>query len=168
MQTNTLAPSGADYVLSPTSAPLDYSLSAGESARMPTGGQNGTTAPDARIRVVLVDDYPIIRAMTRRVLALHPNMVVVGEAGDGAAALDVVAQVQPDVVLMDVYMPILDGVATTQRLRATYPDLPIVLFTSSEHDGYVLEGVRAGAVGYLLKTAAGAEVVATLRAAISA
>lgn len=119
---------------------------------------------DAPIRILLVDDYPVIRQITRRLLVRHPEMLVVGEADNGAEALELVRQVQPDVVLMDVYMPILDGVATTKQLRAAYPDLPIVLFTSCDHDGYVLEGVRAGADGYLLKDVSTQVLVSTLQA----
>ncbi|HEX6292616.1 MAG TPA: response regulator transcription factor [Herpetosiphonaceae bacterium] len=104
--------------------------------------------------------------MTRRLLSLHADMAVVGEASNGAEAMDLVMQVQPDVVLMDVYMPILDGVATTRQMRAVYPDLPIVLFTSCDRDGYVLEGLRAGAEAYLLKHVATEVLVSTLRAAL--
>jgi YesN/AraC family two-component response regulator len=121
---------------------------------------------DRTIRILLVDDYPEIRHITRRLLARHPGMIVVGEAGNGAEALEVVRQLQPDVVLMDVYMPILDGVATTKQMRSAYPDLPIVLFTSCDHDGYVLEGLRAGAAGYLLKDVRTQVLVSTLRAVI--
>jgi DNA-binding NarL/FixJ family response regulator len=117
------------------------------------------------IRIVLVDDQRDFRAITRRILTLHSDVEVVGEAANGAEALDVVADSCPDVVLMDVYMPILDGVAAVGPMRAVCPDLPIVLFTASDHDQYVSEGVRAGAVGYLLKNVRGDVLVATLRAA---
>jgi DNA-binding NarL/FixJ family response regulator len=116
------------------------------------------------IRVVLVDDHPGFRWITRRLLTLDPEVEVVGEAGNGVEALDVVAQVQPDVVLMDVQMPLLDGIATTRRLRVTCPDVQIVLFTASD-DGAALDGVRAGAVRYLCKTTRQEELVAVLRRA---
>ncbi|HEX6292473.1 MAG TPA: response regulator transcription factor [Herpetosiphonaceae bacterium] len=118
------------------------------------------------IRIVLVDDQPAFRRITHRLLSMHSEIVVVGEAGDGMEALDVVAQVRPDVVLMDLYMPILDGVAATRQIRAAYPDVQIILFTSVDQDGYVLEGVRAGASGYLLKTARTEMLVAAIQAAI--
>jgi DNA-binding NarL/FixJ family response regulator len=121
---------------------------------------------DRTIRILLVDDYPVIRQITRRLLTRHPGMIVVGEADNGAEALDLVMQVQPDVVLMDVYMPILDGVAATKQMRSAYPDLPIVLFTSCDHDGYVLEGMRAGAASYLLKDVSTQVLVSTLRSVI--
>ncbi|HEX6293049.1 MAG TPA: response regulator transcription factor [Herpetosiphonaceae bacterium] len=116
------------------------------------------------IRVVLVDDHLEFRWITRCLLALDPELEVVGEAGNGLEALDVVAQIQPDVVLMDVQMPLLDGIATTKRMRVAYPDVQIVLFTGGD-DGAVLDGVRAGAVRYLCKTTPQAELVAALRAA---
>jgi CheY-like chemotaxis protein len=124
------------------------------------------TGQDTPIRILLVDDYPVIRQITRRLLARHPGMTVVGEASNGAEALELVMQLQPDVVLMDVYMPILDGVAATKQMRLAYPDLPIVLFTSCDHDGYVLEGLRAGAAGYLLKDVSTQVLVSTLRSVI--
>jgi DNA-binding NarL/FixJ family response regulator len=117
------------------------------------------------IRIVLVDDQADFRKTARLILSLQADMEVVGEAGNGVEALEVVEQVQPDVVLMDVHMPILDGIAATQQLHAAYPDLPIVLFTNSDHDAYVSEGLRAGAVGYLRKTVRREVLVSTLRAA---
>jgi CheY-like chemotaxis protein len=122
--------------------------------------------PDTALRIMLVDDYSVIRSITRRLLSRYPGIDVVGEANNGAEALELVPQLQPDVVLMDVYMPILDGVATTRRMRMAYPQLPIVLFTSCDQDGYVLEGLRAGATCYLLKHVATDLLVSTLRAAI--
>jgi DNA-binding NarL/FixJ family response regulator len=117
------------------------------------------------IRIVLVDDQAEFRATTRFLLSLQPDFEVVGEAGNGVEALEVVEQVRPDVVLMDVHMPILDGVAATKRMHATYPDVRILLFTSSDRDGYVAEGVRAGAVGYLLKNIRRQALDAAIRAA---
>jgi CheY-like chemotaxis protein len=159
----------------PMSTPVDHrsswstqpTLEAGTQHPFPLSSrfaEDQDSVQDGTIRILLVDDYPEIRYMTRRLLARHPGMIVVGEAGNGAEALDLVRQVQPDVVLMDVYMPILDGVAATKQLRSVYPDLPIVLFTSCDHDGYVLEGVRAGAAGYLLKDVRTQVLVSTLRA----
>lgn len=117
------------------------------------------------IRVVLVDDQPDFRKIIRRILSLHADIEVVGEANNGAEALEVVAQVRPDVVLMDVQMPILDGVATTRRMHESLPDLPIILFTTFDHDNYVFEGMKVGAVGYLLKTVHKEALVAAIRLA---
>jgi DNA-binding NarL/FixJ family response regulator len=117
------------------------------------------------IRVVLVDDQADFRRIARLILSLTADIQVVGEAGNGIEALEVVERLRPDVVLMDVWMPLLDGVAATRQLRSTYPDVQVLLFTTVDHDGYVLEGVRAGAVGYLLKNVAREVLVAAIRAA---
>jgi DNA-binding NarL/FixJ family response regulator len=117
------------------------------------------------IRIVLVDDQRMSRQITRRLLSMHADLMVVGEARDGIEALEVVSQAQPDVVLMDVHMPLLDGVETTKRMCSTYPDVKIVLFTSVNHDSYVAEGMRAGALGYLPKNTQPDVVVAAIRAA---
>jgi DNA-binding NarL/FixJ family response regulator len=117
------------------------------------------------IRVVLVDDQADFRRIVRVILSRNTNIEIVGEAGDGIEALELVEQLRPDVVLMDVWMPLLDGVAATKQLRIAYPDVQVLLFTSGDHDGYVLEGVRAGAVGYLLKNAQREVLVAAIRCA---
>lgn len=117
------------------------------------------------IRIVLVDDQRMSRQITRRLLSMYADFVVVGEARDGIEALEVVEQALPDVVLMDVHMPLLDGVETTKRMRSMYPDVKIVLFSSVNHDSYVTEGMRAGAIGYLPKNTAPDVLVAAIRAA---
>lgn len=117
------------------------------------------------IRIVLVDDQPVFRSGFRTFLSIQPDMEVVGEAANGAEALEVVGTLRPDVVLMDVQMPVLDGVASTKRMRAAYPDVNIVLCTTFDADGYVLEGVRAGAVRYFLKDAEDDEILEAIRAA---
>ena len=119
------------------------------------------------MRIVLVDDRPDLRLITRLLLCQEADMTVVGEASNGAEALEVVAEVQPDVVLMDVEMPILDGIAATQRLRAADPDLPVVLWTGCADEFTLRAGLRAGAVGYLLKTARREELVAAIRRALA-
>ncbi len=120
------------------------------------------------IRIVLVDDHLMFRTTTRLILSAQPDMVVVGEAGNGAEALDVVAHAQPDVVLMDVEMPILDGIAATRQLHAADPTLVIVLVTSYDHDTCVHEGLHVGAVGYLRKTMPQELLLTTIRAAVQA
>lgn len=95
----------------------------------------------------------------------HPEAAIVGETANGLEALEVVAQVQPDVVLMDVQMPLLDGIATTRRLRVAYPDVQIVLLSGGDDAAAVRDGLRAGAAGYLLKTTQLDLLVGALRAA---
>lgn len=117
------------------------------------------------IRVALIDDQPDFRKITRKILSLQTDIEIVGEGGNGVEALEVVEQERPDVVLMDLHMPILDGVAATKQLHITYPDVQIILFTTFDHDSCISEGMRAGAVGYLLKTVPGNTLVAAIRAA---
>jgi DNA-binding NarL/FixJ family response regulator len=113
-----------------------------------------------------VDDQTLFRAGLRTLLSTHPELEIVGEASNGQEALAVAAQTRPDVVLMDLKMPVLDGVSATRRLRVQLPNCRVVALTTFEDDELVFEGLRAGAVGYLLKDAPVARLVeATLAAA---
>ncbi len=105
----------------------------------------------SRVRVLLVDDQILFRAGLRTLLSAQPQIEVIGEAANGQEALQLAAQTRPDVVLMDLKMPVLDGVSTTRRLRIQLPACRIVALTTFEDDELVFEGLRAGAVGYLLK-----------------
>jgi DNA-binding NarL/FixJ family response regulator len=106
-----------------------------------------------------------IRLIARLVGNVHPDLEVVGEASDGEEALRLADQLQPDVVLMDVRMPVLDGVAATRRLRAGQPACRVIMLTTFDDDEYVFEGLRAGAVGYLLKDVPSSKLVEAIRAA---
>lgn len=105
------------------------------------------------VRVLLVDDQTLFRAGLRTLLSTRSEVEVVGEAENGQVALDVAARTRPDVVLMDLKMPVLDGVSATRRLRVTLPSCKVVALTTFEDDELVFEGLRAGALGYLLKDA---------------
>jgi DNA-binding NarL/FixJ family response regulator len=105
------------------------------------------------IRIVLADDQLLFREGLRSLLATQPDIEVIGEAGDGEDALHLVAELHPDLVLMDVRMPRLDGVAATRRIQEMHPECHVILLTTFDDDEYVFEGLRAGAVGYLLKDA---------------
>ncbi len=117
------------------------------------------------IRVLLADDQALFREGLHTLLSLHPDLEVVGEAANGAEALRLAAELRPDVVLRDVQMPELDGVAATRRLRAEHPACRVILLTTFDDDEYVFEGLRAGALGYLLKDAPSARLVDAIRAA---
>ncbi|WP_298988749.1 response regulator transcription factor [uncultured Pseudokineococcus sp.] len=117
------------------------------------------------LRLVLVDDEPLIRAGLRMLLSTAPDLLVVGEAGDGLEALEVCRQERPDVVLVDVRMPRLDGVATTRRLVHLDPAPAVLVLTTYGLDAYVRESLRAGASGYLLKDAPADRIAAAVRAA---
>ena len=105
------------------------------------------------VRVLLVDDQSLFRAGLRTLLSTRAELEVVGDAENGQVALDLAAATRPDVVLMDLKMPVLDGVAATRRLRVQQPSIRIVALTTFEDDELVFECLRAGAVGYLLKDA---------------
>ncbi|WP_217169652.1 response regulator transcription factor [Streptomyces sp. AC512_CC834] len=116
------------------------------------------------VRVLLVDDEPLVRAGLRAVLEAQPDIEVVGEAADGAAVIPLVRQVRPDVVAMDVRMPLLDGIEATRALLRTVTDPPkILVVTTFENDEYVYEALRAGADGFLLKRTRPAEIVHAVR-----
>ncbi|HAJ35031.1 MAG TPA: DNA-binding response regulator [Chloroflexi bacterium] len=117
----------------------------------------------ASIRVLVVDDQRLMRDGLRTLLELEDDLVVVGEASSGEAAVSAFAELQPDVVLMDVRMPGVDGVEATRRIRTNWPDARIIILTTFDDDEYVFEGLRAGAQGYLLKAIAGAELARAIR-----
>ena len=122
------------------------------------------TAP-AAIRVVIVDDQALFREGLRTLLAAHPGLEVVGEAGDGDQAVRVAVDARADVALMDMKMPIADGVRATARLAVARPACKVVALTTFDDDEYVFEALRAGAVGYLLKDAPSERLVEAIRAA---
>ncbi|MFD8224922.1 response regulator [Streptomyces massasporeus] len=116
------------------------------------------------VTVLLVDDEPLVRAGLRAVLEAQPDIEVVGEAADGAAVIPLVRRLRPDVVAMDVRMPLLDGIEATRALLRTVDDPPrILVVTTFENDEYVYEALRAGADGFLLKRARPAEIVHAVR-----
>lgn len=116
------------------------------------------------IRVMVVDDHAVVRDGLRALLATRADIDVVGVAADGVQAIHDVREVQPDVVLMDLGMPRMDGVEATRRISAQQPAPIVIVLTMSDDDTSVLAAVRAGARGYLLKDADGDEVVAAIHA----
>ncbi len=117
------------------------------------------------IRLLLVDDQALFREGLHTLLSLHEDLQVVGEAGNGLEALAAADALRPDVVLMDLRMPILDGVATTRRLLAAHPATRVIVVTTFDDDELVFDGLRAGAVGYLLKDVSSDKLVEAIRAA---
>jgi len=114
--------------------------------------------------VLIVDDEQLIRAGLRAIINAEPDLTVVGEAGDGAAAQAEVVRLNPDVVLMDVRMPLLDGIQATRNILEKVPDPPkIVVVTTFENDDYVYDALRAGADGFLLKRARPEEILQAIR-----
>ena len=117
------------------------------------------------VRVLLVDDEAMIRTGLRMVLEAESDIEVVGEAGDGAQAVTAAATLRPDVVLMDVRMPRLDGLAATQQILAANPAVKVVVLTTFNEDSYVRDALRLGASGFLLKVAPPERLVDAIRVA---
>lgn len=115
------------------------------------------------IRVLLVDDQALIRLGFRMVLEAEADLEVVGEAGDGSRAIEQITTLQPDVVLMDVRMPGMDGIAATEEIVRRHPDVRVLVLTTFDLDEYAFAAIRAGASGFLLKDAQGHELVAAVR-----
>ena len=118
-----------------------------------------------KIRVLVADDQQLVREGLRVLLDLTPDIRVAGEASDGNEALERARRLQPDVALMDIRMPGLDGVAATRRLRETCPEVKVIILTTFDDDEYVFDGLRAGAVGYMLKDVPSEQLAEAIRAA---
>ena len=121
----------------------------------------------SEIRVVLVDDEPLLRHGLRMIMEGAPGISVVGEAGNGKEGIELILAEEPDVVLMDIRMPVMDGIEATAQLHslAGARDIPVVMLTAFDTDEFILHALRAGAVGFLLKTTAPEALVASVRAA---
>jgi DNA-binding NarL/FixJ family response regulator len=117
----------------------------------------------APIRVVIVDDQGMVRAGFTSLLAAEPDIDVVGDAGDGEAGVELVTRLQPDVTLMDIRMPVLDGIAATRRLVEQQTPTKVLVLTTFDLDEYVFEALRAGASGFLLKDAPAEELASAIR-----
>jgi DNA-binding NarL/FixJ family response regulator len=116
-------------------------------------------------KILLVDDQPLFREGLRTLLSVQSDFEIVGEAGNGEEAIKQARTLQPAVVLMDLQMPVLDGVAATRRLKAEQPDCRVIVLTTFDDDENVFDGLRAGAVGYLLKDAPSEKLCEAIRLA---
>jgi DNA-binding NarL/FixJ family response regulator len=119
--------------------------------------------PQRPLRVLLVDDQALVRLGFRMVLEAEPDLQVVGDAADGAEAVRLAVEARPDVILMDVRMPNLDGIEATRRIVTANPAARIIILTTFDLDEYAFGGLRAGASGFLLKDARPAELTAAIR-----
>lgn len=114
------------------------------------------------VRVLVVDDHRVVRAGLVALLSRHPQIDIVGEAGDGQEAVDLANKLQPHVVLMDIRMPEMDGVEATRHIKATFPATEILILTTYDDDDLIYSGIEAGAKGYLLKDAPPDELISAI------
>jgi len=121
--------------------------------------------PPLPIRVIIVDDHVVVRTGLRLFLSAFDDMQLAGEGGNGREAVDLCARVQPDVVLMDLIMPEMDGVTATRTIRERFPHVQVIALTSFTDQDLVQEALQAGAIGYLLKDVSAGELAAAIRAA---
>lgn len=117
-----------------------------------------------KIRVLLADDHAVLRAGIRALLDMQPDIEVIGEAGDGRQAVERVRELGPDIILMDIGMPGLDGLAATRQIKENHPRTRILILTQHENKEYVLPALKIGASGYVLKRAEGDELLTAIRA----
>ncbi len=117
------------------------------------------------IRILIVDDHSVVRQGLRMFLSLDPELEVIGEASNGQEAIELVKTLKPDVVLMDILMPVMDGISATQIIRREYFDTEVIALTSVLEDASVVNAVRAGAIGYLLKDTQADELCRAIKAA---
>lgn len=130
---------------------------------MPAGERNTPEDP-MPIKLLLVDDHKIVREGTRQLLEQHADFQIVAEAADGAEAVRLAGELQPDVVIMDVRLPVLGGMEATRLITSRHPDMRVVVLSAYDGDEYVYPLLEAGASGYLLKTSSGSELADAIRA----
>ncbi len=117
------------------------------------------------ITIVIAEDHALVREGTRQIIEQHADLRVVGEADRGDRAVALVGELRPDVVLLDLRLPVLNGIEATSKITSSYPEVKVLMLSAYDDEDYILAALNAGAAGYLLKTAPGREVVEAVRAA---
>ena len=120
---------------------------------------------DKKIKILIVDDHNVVRSGLGAFLQVFDDFELVGEASDGKQAVEVCAVKHPDVVLMDLVMPVMDGAQATQAIRERFPDIQVIVLTSFKEDNLIENALQAGAIGYLLKNVSADELAAAIRSA---
>lgn len=116
------------------------------------------------IRILIADDHFMVRQGTRNILEQEPDLKVVGEASDGAEAVKMAVDLKPDIILMDIAMPIVDGIEATKQIKTQCPDINILILSAYDDDQFIFKLLQAGASGYILKDVQGHEMIAVVRA----
>jgi DNA-binding NarL/FixJ family response regulator len=122
-----------------------------------------STTTNRPARIVVVDDHDLVRSGLKALLSTQEGLTIVGEAANGREALDLCGRVRPDLVLMDVRMPDMDGLAATREIKLRFNDVSVLILTTYENEDYLLEAIRAGAAGYVLKDASEQQLVTAIR-----
>ncbi len=122
-----------------------------------------STTTNRPARLVVVDDHDLVRSGLKALLSTQEGLTIVGEAANGREALDLCGRVRPDLVLMDVRMPDMDGLAATREIKLRFNDVSVLILTTYENEDYLLEAIRAGAAGYVLKDASEQQLVTAIR-----
>ena len=117
-----------------------------------------------KIRILIADDHVVVREGTRQILEMEPDLKVVAEAGDGEEAVRLVGDSMPDVAIIDIAMPKVDGIEATKQIKALYPTVAVLILSAYDDDQFIFNLLEAGAAGYLLKTASGEELSRAIRA----
>ncbi len=133
----------------------------------PTLRTNPQRAHDRRLRILLADDHPVIRKSVRQILAAHPRFEVCGEAENGAQAVEEAQKLKPDVVVLNIAMPVLDGIAAAREITAKLPESAIVILSSHADKRFVAEARKSGARAYVAKTKAGEALIRAIEAAVT-
>jgi len=129
-----------------------------------TQATNATDTENKRIKVLLVDDHAVVRDGIRARFENYPEFEVVGEAVNGRDAIETAAALMPDVVLMDISMPVMNGMDAARQLRETYPDMKVIILTMHEHKEYIQGVIRCGAQGYIVKDVSAQEMISAIKA----
>lgn len=131
----------------------------------PSNMTSSAQYPNQAVTLLLVDDHAVVREGLRAMLENEHAFKVIGEAKNGAEAVQLCQELKPRIVLMDIRMPLMDGLEATKRIKYEHPQITVIILTMYENEGYVLRGIQAGASGYLLKDAPRQQVVDTIMAA---
>jgi DNA-binding NarL/FixJ family response regulator len=123
----------------------------------------GDEGGEISVRLLIADDHPLVRQALRGMLEREPDIEIVGEAGNGREAVDLCRALDPNLVLMDVRMPEMDGLEATRAIKHEYPEVGVLMVTMHDNQDYMREAARAGAAGYVLKDASGDELISAVR-----
>jgi two-component system response regulator NreC len=122
--------------------------------------------PNRRLRILVADDHPVIRKSVRQILVSHPRFEVCGEAHDGAAAIDEAHRLKPDVIVMNITMPVLNGIDAAREIKASLPELAIVILSTHADKQFIEQAKKSGARAYVAKTKAAEALVKAIEAAV--